>query len=437
MKHLFPIVSLCGAIVLAGCGSSSSSSSGSDDPSGGTPTNVAPTIAGDANTTVSVGQPYSFTPTAGDADGDALTFSIENKPAWADFNASNGALTGTPTAYGATADINISVSDGEASASLPLFTITVYERVKATGQMKSYDETGTEVTDGSLKDDGYYRAGTALDYERDDTLEIVTDNVTGMIWQDDATVETSVSLINEETWSEVYPVATACDRTNTLAVGGYSDWRVPTIAEQLTFLDMGTGDSFVKVVEHTFTYSLTQSILNSSSDTDMNRKVWAFTHGSSAYIKNADSTYNKVQCVRGNALDTTTTLARDNETAIVTDTKTGLMWQDDANITDSGTMDWAAAIDHCEAMTLGGYDDWRLPNFMEMVSITDFDAETIKTGFENAGGTEYFWTSTSNGGVPSKAWYYRFNPDSTYFANAYAYMKTQGSFKAMCVRTIE
>ncbi len=46
-----------------------------------------------------------------DADGDTLTFSITNKPAWATFNASTGRLQGTPAAanVGTAANIVISV----------------------------------------------------------------------------------------------------------------------------------------------------------------------------------------------------------------------------------------------------------------------------------------------------------------------------------------
>src|SRR6201992_1972062 len=57
---------------------------------------------------------YSFKPTAADANGNALKFSIANKPSWATFSTTTGALTGTATAaaVGTYANISISVSDG-------------------------------------------------------------------------------------------------------------------------------------------------------------------------------------------------------------------------------------------------------------------------------------------------------------------------------------
>ena len=84
-------------------------------------------ISGTPPTSVNVGSAYNFVPTASGASGATLTFSIQNKPAWASFNSGNGALTGTPSASsaGTYSNIVISVSDGTNSASLPAFSITV------------------------------------------------------------------------------------------------------------------------------------------------------------------------------------------------------------------------------------------------------------------------------------------------------------------------
>jgi hypothetical protein len=90
-------------------------------------TNSPPAISGTPATSVTVEQSYSFTPTATDADGDSLTFSVSGLPNWASFAANTGALTGTPQAadVGVYANIVISVSDGQESTSLPEFSITV------------------------------------------------------------------------------------------------------------------------------------------------------------------------------------------------------------------------------------------------------------------------------------------------------------------------
>jgi len=95
------------------------------------PVNDAPTISGTPATTVNEDAYYSFTPTAGDVDAaDTLTFTIENKPFWANFDPVTGSLTGTPsnTDLGTTFGIVIKVTDSyNAGASLPVFDLTVLD----------------------------------------------------------------------------------------------------------------------------------------------------------------------------------------------------------------------------------------------------------------------------------------------------------------------
>jgi len=70
-----------------------------------------------------------FKPRASDPDGNALRFSVINRPAWASFSTSTGRLAGTPGAnrVGRYADIRISVSDGRRRVSLPAFEIEVQQ----------------------------------------------------------------------------------------------------------------------------------------------------------------------------------------------------------------------------------------------------------------------------------------------------------------------
>jgi hypothetical protein len=91
------------------------------------PVNNPPTISGTPASSVDAGNEYAFTPTASDAEGNALSFSIANQPPWASFDTSTGTLSGTPSNEdaGTYSDITISVSDGELSASLAAFSITV------------------------------------------------------------------------------------------------------------------------------------------------------------------------------------------------------------------------------------------------------------------------------------------------------------------------
>jgi hypothetical protein len=114
------------SVIATGCGGGgggggTTANAGSSDTAG----NSAPTIIGSLATQASIGSAYTAAPQASDADGDTLAFSIQNKPAWAQFNTTTGQLSGTPDAQNTTAGIVITVSDGTASASLPAFSINV------------------------------------------------------------------------------------------------------------------------------------------------------------------------------------------------------------------------------------------------------------------------------------------------------------------------
>jgi len=89
--------------------------------------NAAPVISGTPATQVNEGSAYSFTPTVQDADDDTLTFSINNKPSWAEFNTATGELSGTPTRgdVGSHTNIVITVTDGEESVNLASFNVEV------------------------------------------------------------------------------------------------------------------------------------------------------------------------------------------------------------------------------------------------------------------------------------------------------------------------
>ncbi len=136
--------------------------------SGSPPVNHAPTIAGTPGPQVQAGTAYTFTPQASDADGDTLTFSIANKPAWASFSASTGQLSGTPAAanVGSFANVVITVSDGSSSVALTSFSIMVSATPVTTGSATLSWSPPTERTDGSALTNlaGYkIRYGTAPD----------------------------------------------------------------------------------------------------------------------------------------------------------------------------------------------------------------------------------------------------------------------------------
>jgi len=87
---------------------------------------------------------------------------------------------------------------------------------------------------------------------------------------------------------------------------------------------------------------------------------------------------------------------------IVTDNTTGLQWQDDAVGT---AVSWQAAIDSCEALSLDGFSDWRLPNLNELISLVDYGtySPSIDPTFQYTVSNGY-WSSTTHANFASYAW---------------------------------
>lgn len=150
------LFALCATLSLAACGGDEEPAAQANPPPGNNPPNNpptggnrAPTISGSPLASMLHGRQYSFTPTAADADGDPLTFSINNVPAWATFNATTGRLEGTPGAgdVGSTPSLIIGVSDGRTTTNLPAFTVNVV--ATATGSATLSWDVPTRNNDGS------------------------------------------------------------------------------------------------------------------------------------------------------------------------------------------------------------------------------------------------------------------------------------------------
>jgi len=130
------------SLILTACGdgslfsSSLGDSSNAPSTSPGTPSgNSVPLISGKPQTVATVNQPYAFKPDASDPNGDVLVFQVSRLPPWATFNAATGEISGVPPtgSTGTFGDIRISVTDGEANAALPAFSITVADSTTSPG----------------------------------------------------------------------------------------------------------------------------------------------------------------------------------------------------------------------------------------------------------------------------------------------------------------
>lgn len=90
----------------------------------------------------------------------------------------------------------------------------------------------------------------------------------------------------------------------------------------------------------------------------------------------------------------TAEFTRDEITGIVTDSSTGLEWQDN---TLGTRVSWQSAIDTCESLSLGSHEDWRLPNIIELSSLVDDTkyAPSIDDIFSFTQQNGTYWSSTS------------------------------------------
>jgi Putative Ig domain len=167
LTKLATSVLIAGAALLIGAcgggGAGDSQSSTAQPPSG---SNTPPAISGQAQTSVRVGEAYTFQPTASDADGDTLQFAAANLPSWVHIDTVSGRISGTPAAadVGNYAGITISVSDGKATVSLSPFGISVTQIGTGAATVSwvppTMNEDGTALTN---------LAGYRLRYGRSDT----------------------------------------------------------------------------------------------------------------------------------------------------------------------------------------------------------------------------------------------------------------------------
>jgi hypothetical protein len=131
----------------------------------GAATSSATRISGTPRTTVVARKAYSFRPSASGPDGATLSFSVKNLPSWATFSIATGQLSGTPTTAGSYPGIVISVSDGQTTASLAPFTITVSSSTGSatvTWAAPTENTNGTPLTDLSGFTISYGTSATAL-----------------------------------------------------------------------------------------------------------------------------------------------------------------------------------------------------------------------------------------------------------------------------------
>lgn len=252
----------------------------------------------------------------------------------------------------------------------------------------------------------------------------VIDLVTGLMWESDMGSKMTLDEAGKKAASS--------------RLGGYDDWRVPTIKE-LYSLILFTGS--VKGEKAVTMFIDTRYFKQALGDVSKGeREIDAQTWSSTIYVgktMNNDETvfgvnfidgrikgyprYNPrggaantmyFRLVRGNSSYGTNQFV-DNGDGTISDFATGLMWQK----TDSAKgLDWQGALSYAENLSLSAYDDWRLPNAKELQSIIDYSRApsvtqsaaidpvfSISSYIDPRGSVDYpyFWTATTHLDGPS------------------------------------
>ncbi|MHB8788876.1 MAG: Lcl domain-containing protein [Desulfobulbaceae bacterium] len=259
---------------------------------------------------------------------------------------------------------------------------------------------------------------------------MVRDNVTGLIWEAKDARDNVADYANPRdadnsyTWCDTNSDTNGgnqgtCGTDDTedfLAAlnsgegfGGHTDWRLPTINELKTLLDR---DRAYAALDSTFfgegKSSLYWTATTSASSTT---KAWGVNVNVGADIVPTKLSVSKyyVRAVRGGDVPAENRFV-DNLDGTVTDTVTCLEWQQGtADLTGDGVADqmtWEDALAYAEGLSLGGRDDWRLPDISELTSITDYSTHSpaIDTSVFPDTVSYVYWSSTTYYSLPENAW---------------------------------
>ena len=289
--------------------------------------------------------------------------------------------------------------------------------VPDTGQTQSYTDTFGEDSDYTINPPSY----TKLDANGNELPDsatswvMVRDNVTGLIWEvktDDGSVH---DKDNQYTWYDSNPetnggnAGTPGDGTDTADFikalndanfGGFSDWRLPTVKELARIVDRGAYTPAIN--SEYFPNTVSSYYWSSTTNADCTNYAWRvhFNGGNVSYYVYKSFSY-RVRAVRGGVSGSFDNLVINGD-GTVTDTATGLMWQQET----ARSMSLEAALEYCEGLALAGYEDWRLPNISELQSLVDYSEygpaidTTVFPGTVSSG----YWSSTTSASRTDFAW---------------------------------
>ena len=207
--------------------------------------------------------------------------------------------------------------------------------------------------------------------------DIIKDTVTGLMWQKDTAPGTY-------TWDEANTYCAS------LSLGGYSDWRLPTVKELSALVDSSIQTPGPTIDTIYFSDTGQSRYWSSTVGRNGSGKAWLVGFSDGAVDGDRMSYSRNVRAVRGQGANNNFV---DNGDGTITDTSTGLMWEKSAGLT---TSTWVQAKAYCDNLTLGGQSDWRLPTRNELQTIVDYTLYdlSIDTTFFPSTVASYYWSST-------------------------------------------
>ncbi len=151
--------------------------------------------------------------------------------------------------------------------------------------------------------------------------------------------------------------------------GGFSDWRMPSVKELESILDMGRNlpavnpNWFLNTASSYYWSSTTYAGYDGGT-------AWCVPFGYDNVSQSSKTLAFPVRAVRGRQSPVLDHYVNNGD-GTVTDSATGLMWQQGTSATK---MTWQAALEYAEGLSLADYDDWRLPTLKELGSIVDYNS---------------------------------------------------------------
>ena len=317
--------------------------------------------------------------------------------------------------------------------------------IVATAQNKCYDQYNSVINCASASSNLYGQDAQYISNKpsySDNGDGTVTDNVTGLMWQQ--------KLGSKMSWQD------AVNGAASFNLAGYNDWRLPNIKELYSLINFsgssgtpqmsgyGRGEpNFYQVPDDASPYIDTRYLNFDYGDVNngeryIDAQEWSSTKyvgftmngETSAFGVNfADGRIKAygtqarrrqdlrfARYVRGNLLYGKNKFV-DNGDGTISDQASGLMWMSGdsgslgAGSGRDGKLNWSEALKWCENLEYANHSDWRLPNAKELQSIVDYSRAPAATQsaaidpifkiskIKDEGGRTnwpFFWTSTTH-----------------------------------------